>query len=650
MSEKLDLQGECSETSYDAWRELVEGDPKNQPFEKKLCTELDEGIVVQPLYTAATQPEAASPWTRGSLDEAGREGWELLQPIDGPSPEDAARQLSAELERGATGARLIVAGGSRSGGVELDGLDDWLTVLEPVGDRSLRLVVDAGAAYLPAAAFALAAWRRLGREAHGSLGADPIGALAVEGEIAADALDSLGKLGRWVAEAHPELGVAIAASAPYHDAGASADWELGATFSAAVAYLRALREAGLSVEEAVRRIDLRFSVGADIFLEIAKLRVARRLWARIQEASGVAAPKLRIEAETSWRMMSVVDPWVNMLRTTAATFAASAGGASSLTVLPFDSAVGVPDRFGRRIARNTQHILMEESGIHRVLDPGGGSYYLEALSEQLAERAWARFQELEAQGGVLAALQKGSLQQVIRDQAEKTAARIATRKQPITGVNEFPHLHEERLEREERKAPRARALVSGDVQALVDAALAGTSWEKLGAGSGAEVLRGEALPRRRWSAAYERLRDASDAHFARTGERPKVFLACLGPLAEHTARATWTRNFFAAGGIEARGDAGAETAQQAAEAFAASGATVAVLCGSDERYGAIGEEAVRALREAGARSVYVAGKPGEREEAWRQAGVDRFVHVGVDVLETLRATLDLLGVEVKHAS
>lgn len=398
---------------------------------------------------------------------------------------------------------------------------------------------------------------------------------------------------------------------PYHEAGASAAEELGCSLATGVAWLRDLTAAGLSVEAACGQLEFRYAATADQFLTIAKLRAARRVWARVAEACGAdpAAGAQRQHAVTSPVMMSRRDPWVNMLRTTVASLAAGVGGADAVTVLPFDHALGLPDGFARRIARNTSTILMEESHVGRVIDPAGGSWYVEQLTNELAQAAWAWFQEIERAGGQEAALRGGLVAERIGTTWESRKKNLARRREPVTGVSEFPLLAQSAVERD--PAPTAPA---------------------------------GGLPKVRRDEAFEVLRARSDAHLAANGARPRVFLAALGPAAAHTARTSFAANLFQAGGIEPVHDPVSVDAASAAEAFTASGAVVACICSSDALYAEHAGPVAEALKSAGALRVYLAGRPGEQRETYERAGVDEFVVAGSDAVAVLSSVLDQIGV------
>jgi methylmalonyl-CoA mutase len=457
-------------------------------------------------------------------------------------------------------------------------------------------------------------------------------------------------------------------TAPYHHAGATAAQDVAFGMATAVAYLRALTAAGIDVDTAARQILFSMSLGTHHFLAIAKLRAARRLWGQVVATCGgsSSAGAMRLHARVSKRVLTQRDPYVNLLRNTAAVFAAGIGGADAITSVPFDAAAGLPDDFSRRIARNTGLILQAEAHLHRVIDPAGGSWYLDWLTEQVAAKAWALFQEIERRGGMLQAVQTGWVARQIDSAFAPRARNIARRKEGITGVSEFPDAGEKRVihPRPDLDALRATAAqrivevrresaalvrlgsAEGKMAAAVEAAEQGASVEHLAhaAGFHVEAVVLPPLAPHLFAEPFEELRDASDAWQAAHDRRPSVFLVNLGPVAHHTARATYAKNFFEAGGFAVQGNMPFKDAETAARAFAQSGAPVAVLCSSDKLYPDLVPQVAMKLKAAGARSVVLAGNPGGNEIAWRAAGVDRFIFMKCDVLGTLREMLREEGV------
>src|SRR5262245_58964781 len=357
-------------------------------------------------------------------------------------------------------------------------------------------------------------------------------------------------------------------------------------------------------------IFFRLAADADQFLTLAKFRALRKLWARVAEACGLEPQPIFIKAETAWRMMTRCDPHVNMLRTTIAAFSAGLGGADAISVLPFTQAIGLPDGFARRIARNTQLILLEESNLAKVGDPAAGSGGMEDLTQKLCGVAWGLFQEIEAAGGAAAALERGLIQdKVAAVRAEREKA-VAHRKDALTGVSEFPNIHE---------GPAA----------VLDVARVASRLQPL-------------LPQIRLAEPFELLRDVSDRILAATGSRPKVFLANLGTLAEFTARATFAKNFFEAGGIEAVGSDGIKSRDDTATGFRNSGAKLACLCSSDEVYAQEAADAAQALAAAGAKHLYLAGRPRDAD-ALKSTGIGTFIFTGCDALAVLQQAHSLVA-------
>jgi len=403
----------------------------------------------------------------------------------------------------------------------------------------------------------------------------------------------------------------LADGRPVHDAGGSEAQELAFALSAAVAYLRVLEAGGIPLERASGGIAFRLVADADQFLTIAKFRALRLLWARVEQACGLKPAPVFIAAETAWRMLTQRDAYVNMLRATMATFAAGLAGANAITVLPHTLALGLPDAFARRVARNTQLVLLEESNLAKVSDPAAGSGGIENLTQQLCGAAWSLFQEIEKAGGIFSALEQGLIQGKVASVRKAREANIARRKDVLTGASEFPNLQEADVAVEDV----APAMPVADTNA---------------------AIRFEPLSAMRLALPFERLRDRSDQILKEKAKRPRVFLGNLGTAADFTARATFAKSFFEAGGIEAIDSDGFAGAAELASAFKTSGADLVCLCSSDKVYAQLAIETAKALQAAGAGHIYLAGRPGEQEAALRAAGIGAFVFAGCDALALLQ--------------
>ena len=694
-----ELNYEFPEVSYEAWREQVQKDLKGADFDKRLLARTLEGIVVQPLYTArdlASEPDAGGfaglpPYRRGGSG-IGKSGarWDIRVEQRNPDPARARGEIAEDLAGGATSlwlrsdARARLGGASKAGGVSdsalrggvaLSGAADLGELLAELDLAAIPISFDAGANALPLAAsyFALAEQRGVApAKLGGSLGCDPLGALAADGALPYDLATARG-LALELARHASSLGGALRAlqvsTLPYHDAGASSSQELAYAFATAAEYLRWALAGGLSIDQAAGQIGFVVGVAGDLFMEVAKLRALRLGFSKIVAACGGSpeAANAPLHAVSSSRTKTERDPWVNLLRTTTEAFAAMVGGADALTTRGFDELIGPSDSFARRIARNTQVILNEEAHVTQVADAAGGSYYIESLTDGLAREAWKLFQGLEQKKGMSEALRSGAVAAEIAELASKRDAQLAKRGLAITGVSEFAQLGEEPVVRPAAAAPALSQAAAAPRSAEVDAALqrlgaaqpqqrvaAAVAAARAGASlldlttalaAGSEPARIEPLPLRRHARAFEALRSRSERHAADSGKAPQVFLCNLGAIAQHKARAGFSSGFFHAGGVRVLDNDGFATADAALEAFAVAGTPVAVICGSDDQYPEWLPSLAPKLRERGAREVVLAGRPGEHEARFREAGVSQFIYLGVDVVATLSHLLDRLGVK-----
>ncbi|MCB9921651.1 MAG: methylmalonyl-CoA mutase small subunit [Planctomycetaceae bacterium] len=705
LPEQFTILDDFPPVDYEQWRALVDESLQGVPFEKKLVTHTYEGIDVQPIYgrgdaVGGSDPlgfPGLPPFVRGAQPlGAVSTGWDLRQEHAHPDLAVTNQAILGDLKGGATSLLLRLDSAARNGldpdqdsasmlagrdGVMIYRVEDLDVALANVDLKSVAVAVESGTAFLPTAAILAALWQRRGvscEDAAGAFNADPLAALARNGQLPVaypEALNSLAELAKWTAHEYPRVTAVGVDTSPYHDAGATAAQDIAFGVATGVEYLRAMAAAGLDIDTAAGQILFRMGVGTHHFLAIAKLRAGRQLWSRVIEVSGGQRESgaMRIHARTSNRVLTQRDPYVNLLRNTVAAFASGLGGADVITSVPFDAMTGLPSEFSRRVARNTVLVLREESHLNRVVDPAGGSWFLDQLTEQLADKAWKTFQDIERQGGMLAALQGGWVASQIDAAYAPRAKDIARRKEGITGVSEFPDIAEQRVEQvavdpgELRAAASARITLarledaavtkcvrSGDgakshpvCSQLLEAALSGATIGQLARASGFHHTPTEPIPAleaRSFAEPFEELRDASDAWQDAHGHRPRVFLANMGPVAHHTARAAYAKNFFEAGGFEVVGNEGFDSADKAAKAFADSGANIAVICSSDKLYSDFVPQVAPQLKQAGARSVILAGFPGDNAAAWQAAGVDRFIFIKCDVLETLRELLQEEGV------
>ena len=703
LSKEPSILPDFPPVAYETWRAQVEAELQGAPFERKLVSHTYEGIDVQPVYTrrdwdATGDPSGfpgLPPMTRGSELLAGtRTGWDVRQEHLHPDPAEVNAAALEDLARGVTSLHLRFDAAARNGqtadqrsalvgrdGVMLYTVSDLDRALRNVHLDMISLGLEAGAAAVPAAAMLVHLYRQRGhdlRTIRAHFHADPLAVLARDGRLPThlpDALAATADLAAWTHANTPRSRAIRVGTGPYHHAGATAAQDLGLSMATGLAYLRANLAAGLDVNAAAGQLVFSYSIGCNFFLAIAKLRAARRLWARIVTAAGGSddAAAMCMQVRTSKRVLTTRDPWVNMLRGTVCCFAGAVAGAQVIIAEPFDVALGQPGELGRRIARNTQIILSEEAHLHRVADPAGGSWYLEKLTDELADRGWAFMQQIEKQGGMAKALEAGWVNEQIASAFAPRLKNIATRRDPLTGVSEFPNLAEtlpepwkpdlEALAAASRKRlasgpdtaslngllsklaacePGRGALMDSTLEAVAAGAnisqVAGTLW------TGATSSTVTPIHPHPYAEPFEHLRSASDQHLALTGARPRICLVQVGSPAHHSARAGYSRNFFEAGGFEVRATPAVQTADDAAAAFSKADANIAVVCSSDKLYDTLAEPVAKALKAGGARTVILAGAPGSNEARFRAAGVDRFIYIKCDVLATLRELLTEEGV------
>jgi len=664
MADDLPLSAEFPHADEAQWLALAEKALEGAPL-SRLTTKTEHGVPVKPLYRApdwagdTSGIPGAAPFIRGARPVNDTYlPWDIRQVVSHPDPSVAADHVLEALEGGASSVELRIDAAGEHGIVARSAADL---------DRLLRGVkLDLAPVALEAAgasstqgielAAILAASLGSGQaaEARIAFNVDPIGALSRTGALLAsvnEELEQAALFARDVSAEFPNATALRADSRPVHEAGGTEVQELAYLVAAGADYVRTLITEGVDADAACRAILFTASVGPDYQVEMAKLRAARRMWSRIATAFGAtgASAGMKLQAVTSRRMLTRRDPWVNILRNTAACFAAGVGGADVVTVRCFTDAMGLPGKLARRLARNTQIIAQEESSLGKVVDPPGGAWAIEKLGDDLAKAAWDLFQQIEREGGLAHALELGAFQTGVADARTARMKAAARRKEPITGVTDFPLLAEEvpaietvnlpaivrRAAEASGRAPAGRGWSALKAAARDKATLADLS--RTADEGGAEA---EPFWPIRIAEPFERLRDLADQR-ASAGRAPRIFLAAVGPLAEHSARVQFAQNFFTAGGISAVSAAGDAAALETAARDA--GCQLACLCGSDKRYAAEAVETAKALKRAGVARLYLAGKPGDLEAALRDAGVDEFIHIGVDVLASLEKAHAELG-------
>ncbi len=696
-------------TSPSEWRKAAEESLKGAPFEKKLVTRTPEGIDLQPIYTKedvdklalqATWPGLA-PYVRGSTALGARAGgWKIAQELPYGRPSEFNQALLQDLNRGQNCVHLLLDVATRQGldpdsgspgevggcGLSLATVDDVDRALRGVDLSAVPVHVPAGISALPVAAL-IAAWlARQGKKVsalHGAILSDPISDWVGSGALPGGYSEACGEMAiltDWAARNKVPIRTVGVQASLWADAGGSAVHELAFGLATGVAYLRELGRLKLSINRSGPRFLFTYSLGSHFFMEIAKLRAARLLWARAVGAAGGndEARRLVFHGRTSLWNKTQLDPHVNMLRATSEAFSGIVGGCSSIHVAPFDECFRVPDDFSRRVARNIQIILGEECQLGQVVDPAGGSWYVETLTQQLAEKAWALFQEIERKGGMVEALKAGIPQEMVAKTAQDRIAGAESRRDGIIGTNLHPNLKERLVSvdtpdyeglavrrsiqvAEHRTAPevecaaevmeKLNAILTASpvtrMASVMDAFLKGASLGEvtkvLRSGREDEASITKVRIRRR-SESFEALRRRAAAFKERTGALPAVFLANMGPRKQHAARAEFSAGFFAAGGFDVLGNKGFDTPEAAAAAAIASKAPIVVLCSTDETYPQLVPPFVQALKSALHRpKVILAGLPAGQTDALKAAGVDDFIHIRANCAQMLATLQDQLG-------
>jgi methylmalonyl-CoA mutase len=678
--------------AFAQWRQAVEAELKGVPFDKKLVTRTFEGIALQPLYgpgasAGVCAPPGVAPYTRGSLESGyASRPWTVCQETDATTPEVFNAAARRALARGQSVLALRLDRAGRIGldpeeitgtdtadGVTIADGEDLKIAFDKIALADVSVQLDAGVSALPLAALFLthAREKRATRtKFSGGLTADPLGEWSLRGTlpVTLEALyEDLAGWTLWAQENAPSLATIGVSGVHWHEAGGNAVQELALTIATGAEYLRELSKRGVAPDVASARMRFRFSTGAQFFTELAKFRAFRSLWSRVLIGFDVEPAKgwPVVHAESARWNQTKLDPHVNMLRATTGALSAVLGGVDSLHVRAFNDVLGCSDEISQRIASNVHTLLAEEFRLLSPADPAGGSWYVESLTDELARKAWKVFQEIEGSGGFVKAFANGLPQKIIAATAAEKLDAINKRRAGLVGTNVFPNLKERLVEpvSDDARAVRIAEVVARRPRAkktalparwparLREAMVAASAGATIGqlmtrAYGIAPASAPTASPVRPWRASqgFESLRIATDVFTVRTGKRPQVFLAKMGPALQHKARADFSSGFFAAGGFEPVGKLSFETPESAALAAVNSSAPVVVLCSTDETYPTIAPVFARAVKAAAPEVIVVlAGYPTEHVPALREAGIDEFIHVRADVHDVLAKLLIKIG-------
>ena len=595
------------------WEEAIIKDLKGADYDKKLVWHTIEGFNVKPYYRAEDlegleyldSNPGQEPYTRGK--HTADNVWDVRQDIRIADPVEANRVALDAVERGATSLGLCAK--------NIKSVDDMARLLKGIYINAVKVNFMCSEDYLSLLKTYVDYAKREGYKAdelEGSCDFDMFRYALNHGRFHRGEdgdLAAAKALVEYAHEALPKFRVLGISGSQLHNAGANIVQELGFSMAAANEMVARLTDAGCKMEHVARSIVLNVGVGSTYFMEIAKIRAARLLWSKIIEQYKPECDcpyKLYINATTSSWNQSVYDPYVNMLRSTTEAMSSAVAGADSISVLPFDNAYKTADDFGYRIARNQQLLLKEESYLDKIVDPAAGSYYIENLTDQIAQGAWQNFMKVEEAGGMCKALRAGLVQEAVEATAKKRDMDIATRRTTILGTNQYPNLLEKMGDKIETGKCSCNSESDGD------------EVRTLHPYRGAEV--------------FEALRLETE----RASHRPKVFLLTYGNLTMRKARAGFATNFFGVAGYEIIDNPGFATPEEGAKAALESGADIVVLCSSDDEYAELTEPVCRALK-GKVKSLVLAGFPKDMVDTYRGYGIDEFIHVKTNALECLTA-------------
>ena len=708
MSEKL--LDEFPKPTYEEWLKLVENQLKGVPFEKKLMKTLFKGTSIKPLYQSSdvqgfqghSSPSGRFPFIRGS-QSAGHtvNAWEITQQLRYPTVEQLNEAVCFDIPRGLSRFSIILDSAGKHGqdpdtqfykrigedGVSIFCLPDMTRLFDKIDLADVSLQIEAGGAVIPFFSMLIAHLKETRfslADLHGTVIFDPLSSLASTGTLdraITDIYAEMASLMSWTKQNTPSLKVLGIDLRPYYEGGGHAVQELAFAIATGTEYVRELLDRECDLESIEENLQFILCIGSDFFTEIAKFRALRSLWSQVVRAFGgkTITQKGLLQGHSSQRNKSITDPHVNILRTTTEAFSGVIGGCDIIGISPFDELSGLPDAFSRRVARNLQIIIREECHGHKTIDPSGGSWFIENLTNQIARNAWTLFQEIEEKGGMLKCLKDGYIQQMIVENKQQQEDEVVSRKHVVVGSNMYANLEEEALKTTppdldsvsslrledvkeyagsrtgppnlEKLHEMSMSMVNGNIDMIEAAIEAASNQSTLGESGGALSKRNERititfLQPYRDSEQYEDLRRKSSAYRSKTGSYPSVFLANMGPVQQHKARVDFTIDFLKPGGFSTIVGNGYESPSKAAEAALKSKAKIVVICSSDDTYPELVPELSKLLKnEAPETFLLVAGFPKDHIESFKSHGVDEFIHLRANHLKILQLLQNKVGIE-----
>jgi methylmalonyl-CoA mutase len=693
----LNILNDFKPHSYEEWRAAAQALLKDKPFDKVMKSTLIEGITLEPIYRRedianldvkrelpGMGAHVRGKTTDGYTDNA----WTISEEIPASTPAEFNKAALNDLSRGQNELNVPLDCATCAGqdadkadeksvgccGLSVSTMADLEKAFDGVHLEMISTYLQSGSSGLPVASLLLALAKKRGlklSELAGCVESDPLGVLAAQGKLPmslSEAFGEMAELTAYAAKNAPKLQTIGISGLAYSNGGASAVDELAYVLATFAEYVREMQKKGVEIDAVARHARVTLTLGSNFFMEIAKLRAARLLLANVVEAFGGKGDSkaIYIHARGANWNKSRLDPYANLLRSTTETFSGAIGGVNGMHTSAFDETYAMPDEFSRRIARNQQIIMQEECELTRTIDPAGGSYYVEWLTDQVAQKAWAIFQKIEAAGGMTKALESGSVEDQIGKLRADRLKKIQQRRDEIVGVNAYPNATEKlvadrrpnakavKAQRtaEVSKARKSVAIADTKVESLIDAASKGASLGEIAA-----ALRKDATPatiakpvvQTRAATPYEKLRAASAAYAAKNGHAPQILQANMLASRAYRIRADWTSSFFNAAGIQMLNDVDYKTPEDLVKAVAEKGVKLVVITSSDDNYVTLAEATAKALKAMpNAPYVMLAGTPTPEQEApWKAAGVDEYVNVRANNYALNHKMLEMTGAITK---
>lgn len=702
LPKSIDLKSDFTPPTFEEWKDKVEKDLKGKPFDKLISNTI-EGIKLQPIYTRNTlennshldQYPGSGSTRATNVSGYVNSPWLINQKIELADADEFNAAIKDALNRGQNSVYISLDKASKlgldadyantedvgSGGLSISGLSSFSRALNGVDITKHPIFISTGFSSVPFISILSAYCKKKNidlAEVSGSIEADPIGYWSTEGELPVPLSSAILNLKislDWKLKYAPNFRTINVSSLPYINSGANAVQELAFALATSAEYIRKLVDLGANIDDVAQNIKVTLGIGSSFFTEVAKFRAVKLLWKNLISAFGGSeeSKNINVFAVSSNFNKTVFDPYVNMLRTTTETFSAIVGGVSSLQVSPFDSVFSTPDNFSRRIARNTQIILNEESHFGDTIDSAGGSYYVENLTEELAKKAWKLFQQIEKNGGMIESLKTDFIQNEIETVYNQRAEAIAKRKSVIVGTNMYANPTEKMLEGrkvdhstiQKRRAEflqkfrvpenqkknedilaaldkLSKECTVESIEIASDAILNGATLGEITSScrvntNNIEKVKINAVKQRRAAEPFEELRIKSNQIAVKTGKKPSVFLATMGSIKDYKGRADFSRNFFEVGAFDVKYPNGFENNEQALSAIIESGCNIVVLCSTDDKYVDIVPDLVSKLKEqVNGVTIVLAGYPKEQIEEYKKNGVDEFIFLGADVQSILK--------------